>query len=78
MHSLRFANWCAVSTIEQMKPEKFSISDQLERTQAVPQQKGWVQTAGPFVVNGQSRTKYIQLDQAAAEISHFSKNHKIQ
>jgi hypothetical protein len=68
MNSLRFASWCAVSTIEQARPEKFSIPDQLERTERAAQQKGWIQAAGPFIVNGQSRTKYIQLDQAAAEI----------
>src|SRR5690349_15446800 len=70
--NLRFASWCAVSTIEQARPEKFSIPDQLERTQAAARQKGWIQAAGPFVVSGQSRTKYIQLDKAAAEIEPLS------
>jgi len=66
--TLRFARWCAVSTHEQARPEKFSIPLQLERTQNESLARGWVQSAGPYVVSGQSRTKYIQLDQAAAEI----------
>jgi hypothetical protein len=66
--NLRFASWCAVSTVEQARPEKFSIPDQLERTETEARRKGWIQAAGPFVVNGHSRTKYIQLDQAAAQI----------
>jgi DNA invertase Pin-like site-specific DNA recombinase len=65
---LRFAIWTAVSTAEQARPEKFSIPDQLERTRGESTRRGWVEACGPFVVSGQSRTKYIQLDQAAAEI----------
>jgi hypothetical protein len=65
---LRFARWCAVSTHEQAQRDKFSIPSQLERTRNEALARAWVETAGPFVVSGQSRTKYIQLDQASAQI----------
>ena len=48
--------------------EKFSIPIQLERTQTELLSKGWHETAGPFIVLGQSRAKYIQLNQAEQEI----------
>lgn len=66
--TLRYAAWAAVSTLEQARPEKLSIPYQLERAATAAREAGWVETAGPFIVEGQSRTKYIQLDQAVAEI----------
>src|SRR5688572_10474727 len=66
--TLRFARWAAVSTKDQAKQEKFSIPLQLERTQKESVARGWVETAGPFIVSGQSRTKYIQLNQAERDI----------
>lgn len=68
MSSLRYARWAAVSRKEQMRGDKFSIPNQMEETKRVGDMKGWTETAGPYVVPGQSRTKYIQLDKAAAEI----------
>src|SRR5690242_12207935 len=64
--TLRFARWAAVSTKEQAR--KASIPDQLERTLQAGVDRGWQETAGPFIVRGQSRQKYIQLYQAEQEI----------
>ncbi len=56
-----------------MQPDKFSLIDQEERGREFGLGKGWTETTGPYVVRGQSRTKYIQLDQAAAEIEPLRK-----
>ncbi len=66
--TLRFARWAAVSTHEQARPGKFSIPNQLEKTLEAATSRGWVETAGPFVVEGQSRETYIDLSDAEREI----------
>ena len=66
--NLRFARWAAVSTREQLRPGKFSISNQLEKTLEAATSRGWVETAGPFIVQGQSRETYIDLSEAEQEI----------
>ena len=66
--ALRFARWAAVSTREQLRPGKFSIPNQLEKTLAAATSLGWVETAGPFVVQGQSRENYIDLGDAEREL----------
>ncbi len=79
---LRFARWAAVSTKEQAADDKFSIPTQLERTFELGKSKGWVETAGPFVVAGQSRTKYLTLESAVRAIPALrdmldaARNHK--
>ena len=64
---MRFARWAAVSTREQTR--KDSLPNQLEHTLQAGLEKGWVEAAGPFIVEGQSRQKYIQLYQAETEIA---------
>src|SRR5215217_5044842 len=66
--NLRFARWVAVSTHEQARPGKFSIPNQLEKNLEVATSKGWVETVGPFVVQGQSRETYIDLSEAEKDI----------
>src|SRR5512145_441926 len=66
--NLRFARWAAVSTREQLRPGKFSIPNQLEKTLAAATSCGWVETAGPFIVEGQSRENHIDLGEAEQEI----------
>jgi len=66
--NLRFARWAAVSTHEQARPGKFSIPNQLEATLEAATRRGWVESAGPFVVEGQSRETYIDLSEAEQEI----------
>src|SRR5262245_6067428 len=66
--NLRFARWAAVSTREQRRPGKFSLPNQLENTLEAATSRSWIETAGPFVVPGQSREIYIDLSEAEAEI----------
>lgn len=68
MNRLRFARFAAVSTKEQAAADKFSIPSQLERTAQVAAERGWIETKGPFIVSGQSRTKYLTLEAAEREI----------
>ena len=53
---LRIARWAAVSTDSQAAPDKVSITIQLEKAAAVASSRGWVETAGPYIVTGESRT----------------------
>lgn len=64
---LRAAIWAAVSTQEQARSDKFSLAEQERRCRQTIQDRGWREVSA-YIVRGQSRTKYIQLDQAAAEI----------
>jgi hypothetical protein len=66
--TLRFAIWAAVSTREQAAADKFSIPSQVERSRAAGLEKGWRESAGPFIVPGESRTKYYNLSDAEREI----------
>lgn len=66
--TLRFARWAAVSTREQAKPGKRSIPNQLESTLQAGAEHGWEESAGPFIVEGQSREIYIDLSEAEREI----------
>lgn len=63
---IRYARWAAVSTAEQAK--KVSIDVQLEKGLETGNLYGWVETHEPFVVPGQSRTKYISLYHAEKEM----------
>lgn len=65
---MKFAIWCAVSTIEQAKDEKDSLPEQERKCRAVGQGKGWTEAVQPFVVPGESRTRWVNLRDAEAEI----------
>ena len=58
---LRYAIWAAVSTKVQAASNKISIPEQIERCREEGGARGWNETAGPFVVNGNSRTKYVNI-----------------
>uniref|UniRef100_A0A6M3KTN0 Putative recombinase family protein n=1 Tax=viral metagenome TaxID=1070528 RepID=A0A6M3KTN0_9ZZZZ len=63
-----YALWSAVSTKEQAQPGKISLQDQQERCQAAAREKGWRQTAGPYIVPGISRTRWVNLRDAETAI----------
>lgn len=65
---MRFATWAAVSSKEQAAEDKFSLESQAKRTAAEGLRRGWVQSAGPYTVPGQSREIYIDLADAEREI----------
>ena len=58
---LRYAIWAAVSTKIQAASDRISIPEQIERCRVEGGARGWNETAGPFVVNGNSRTKYVNI-----------------
>jgi site-specific DNA recombinase len=65
---LRIARWAAVSTDSQAAPDKVSITIQLEKAANVAASRGWVETAGPYIVTGESRTRFVSLRDAEQHI----------
>ncbi len=65
---IRFAIWTAVSTETQAAADKVSLPEQESKCRAAARAKGWRETAGPFVVPGESRTRWINLRDAEAAI----------
>ena len=68
MTVLRYAILSAVSTREQAARDKTSIQDQIDAARQHCGPKGWNESAGPFVIPGQSRTRYLNLRDAEGEI----------
>lgn len=66
--SIRYAIWAAVSTTEQAADDKFSLSTQIETSRAYVQAKGWHETAGPYIVPGETRARWVNLRDAANAI----------
>ncbi len=60
--------WAAVSTKRQSTPDKFSLTDQVQRGQELIAVRGWRETHAPLVVRGESRQEHITLDEARAAI----------
>jgi DNA invertase Pin-like site-specific DNA recombinase len=58
---LRYAIWAAVSTKVQAGSDRVSIPEQIERCRNEGQAREWNETSGPFVVSGNSRTKYVNI-----------------
>lgn len=65
---IRFAILSAVSTDSQAREDKGSLDDQLQTARAAGLRQGGVETAGPFVLDGYSRTGYVNLSDALADI----------
>jgi len=66
--TLRYAAFAAVSTDAQAAPDKVSISVQLQKAKDIAQSKGWLETAGPYIVPGESRTRFGSLRDAEDHI----------
>lgn len=65
---MRFAIWAAVSTAPQATPDKLSLSKQERKCRSAGQGKGWVESCGPYIVPGASRSFYVDLSLAESEI----------
>lgn len=65
---MKFAIWCAVSTPEQAKDEKESLAEQERSCRTVGEGKGWMESVQPFIVSGESRTRWVNLRDAENEI----------
>jgi len=65
--TFRYAILSAVSTKQQAAADKTSLEDQLTHCRRMSE-RGWHESAGPYVVPGQSRNKYVNLRDAEIEI----------
>jgi len=65
---LRTAIWAAVSTETQAAEDKVSLGAQEELCRAQLTSRGWKEAAGPYVVPGASRTRWVNLRDAEREI----------
>lgn len=65
---MNYVIWAAVSTDEQAADDKFSLDNQVELSRRHAQAKGWREAADPYIVPGESRTKYVNLSDAERAI----------
>jgi len=65
---MRFSILTAVSTASQATEDKASLSEQETKCRAVGTSRGWVESSGPYVIPGKSRTRFVNLRDAEAEI----------
>jgi DNA invertase Pin-like site-specific DNA recombinase len=65
---IRFAIFAAVSTKPQASKDKVSLTDQVKFCRQDGLNHGWKETAGPFIVPGHTRTRYINLRDAETAI----------
>lgn len=61
---VRFAIFTAVSTTIQAEEDKASLPQQEKKCREVATGKGWTESAGPFIVPGHSRTRWVNLRDA--------------
>jgi site-specific DNA recombinase len=64
----RIAIWTAVSTEAQAAGDKISLAEQETRCREAAQARAWRETAGPYVVPGESRTRWVNLRDAEQAI----------
>jgi len=64
----RFATFAAVSSSPQAREDKASLGDQVKTARASGLQQGGIETAGPFILDGYSRTGYVNLSDAIENI----------
>lgn len=63
---MRFSIWSAVSSEKQT--DNASLSEQETKCRLVGTSKTWVETSGPYIVPGESRTRWVNLRDAENEI----------
>lgn len=61
---MRYAILCAVSTKDQATLDKISLPHQEKTCRQTGAARGWDETAGPYKIEGQSRTKWDDLHEA--------------
>lgn len=65
---VRYAIWAAVSTERQAAEDKISLEDQETRCRNTADRQNWVESSGPYIVPGETRTQFINLRDAEAAI----------
>lgn len=63
-----YAIWSAVSAEHQAADDKVSLQEQISISRQRVGGKGWRETSGPYIVPGESRTRYVNLRDAEEEI----------
>lgn len=67
-YKFRFSIMAAVSSTPQAGEDRLSLPDQIKTARAAGVAQGGVETAGPFTLDGYSRTGYINLSDALTDI----------
>jgi hypothetical protein len=70
---VRYAIWTAVSTQAQAEDDKASLPEQEIKCKSLGDSRGWIDTKLRYVVPGESRTRYVNLRDAEAEIPPLRK-----
>lgn len=65
---MRYAIWTAVSTQAQASDDKESLAEQEKKCRAIASARGWTESEKPFIVPGESRTRWVNLRDAEIEI----------
>src|SRR5688572_29020094 len=68
MTTFRFSCYAAVSSDRQAEEEKESLPDQIKMARKAGNDQGGIETAGPFILDGYSRTGYVNLSDALEDI----------
>jgi hypothetical protein len=68
MTPIRYAIWAAVSTDAQAADDKYSLVEQEARCRSTATDKGWLEAAAPYIVRGESRTRWVNLSDAEQAI----------
>lgn len=71
--TIRYAILKAVSSEAQAGPDKISLEVQETRSREQAQRRGWAETAGPYTIPGESRTKYVNLSHAEAAMPELKR-----
>ncbi len=73
MNRFRFGVLAAVSSDPQAEEDKFSLEDQIEFARAAGRAQGGMETTEPFILDGYTRTGYVNLSDALEDIPPLAK-----
>ena len=71
--TIRYAILNAVSSEAQAASDKFSLEVQETRSREQALRRGWQETAGPYTIPGESRTRYVNLSHAEAAMPELKR-----
>jgi DNA invertase Pin-like site-specific DNA recombinase len=65
---MNFSIWTAVSSAAQAEDDKESLPEQERKCRAAGLARGWVETVPPYIIPGESRTRWVNLRDAEDSI----------
>ncbi len=68
MKTVKYAIWAAVSTDKQADDEHFSLEEQVRTSRQAADLHGWSEAVEPYIVPGESRTRWVNLSDAELAI----------